>query len=97
MAVDTRTMEMLQTPSDDTNQFDLSWMDTTGERGFWAKPGRRGLTLEEINKGSYGVAPETSDQLTMAQRGSAARVGVPATGITSNEVVVDAGLRRDRL
>jgi len=80
MAVDTKTMEMLNTEPDTSEGLDLSWMDTTGERGMTAKPGRRGLTLEEINKGSYGVAPETSDELTMRQRGAATRPGVPRIG-----------------
>ncbi len=80
MAVDQKTMEMLHTASDDTQSVDLSWMDSTGERGFWAKPGRRGLTLEEINKGSYGDAPDESDALTMAPRGAAHLNGVPRIG-----------------
>ncbi len=79
MAVDQSTLEMLQTePTPEA--LDLSWMDQTGERGMWAKPGRRGLTLEEINKGSYGIAPDDSSNMTMALRGSAARVGVPRMG-----------------
>ena len=45
-----------------------------------AHPGRRGLTLEEINKGSYGVAPENAEDMTMAQRGSARANGVPRIG-----------------
>ena len=45
MAIDVK--EMLQTPGDDTQSVDLSWMENDAERGFWAKPGRRGLTLEE--------------------------------------------------
>jgi hypothetical protein len=80
MAVDTKTMEMLKTDPDISEGVDLSWMDTTGERGMRAHPGRRGLTLEEINKGSYGVAPENADDLTMAQRGSARAGGVPRIG-----------------
>jgi hypothetical protein len=45
MAVDQDTMHMLRAdPAPD--DLDLSWMQSTGERGFWAKPGRRGLTLE---------------------------------------------------
>ncbi len=78
MAVDTK--EMLQTEPDISEGLDLSWMDTTGERGMRAHPGRRGLTLEEINKGSYGVAPENAEDLTMAQRGSARANGVPRIG-----------------
>ena len=78
MAIDTQ--EMLKTASDDPSGVDLSWMEHTGERGFWAKPGRRGLTLEEINQGSYGVSPDESDALTMAPRGAATRNDVPRIG-----------------
>ena len=82
MAVDTKTMETLRTEPDLAEGLDLSWMDQTGERGINARPGRRGLTLEEINKSSYGRAPETSSQMTMAPRGAAPRVGVPRIGYT---------------
>ena len=80
MAVDTKTMEMLQTAPDISEGLDLSWMDNTGERGMRAHPGRRGLTLEEINKGSYGVSPENAEDMTMAQRGSGRANGVPRIG-----------------
>ncbi len=80
MAVDTKTMEMLTVEPDISEGVDLSWMDTVGEQGMRAKPGRRGLTLEEINQGSYGIAPDNSDELTMALRGSAHRNGVPRIG-----------------
>ncbi len=78
MAVDTK--EMLRTEPDITVGLDLSWMDQTGERGMNAKPGRRGLTLEEINKGAYGNPPETTEGMTSGLRGSARRVGVPRLG-----------------
>jgi hypothetical protein len=80
MAVDSKTMEMLSTEPDISEGLDLSWMENTGERGMNAKPGRRGLTLEEISKGSYGNAPETARELTMAPRGAARRTGVPRIG-----------------
>jgi hypothetical protein len=79
MAVDTTTLEMLRTepaPED----LDLTWMEKHGDLGMVAKPGRRGLTLEEINKGSYGKAPAISYAATAAVRGSAVRAGVPRTG-----------------
>ena len=34
MAVDTKTLEMLETEPDISEGLDLSWMDTTGERGM---------------------------------------------------------------
>lgn len=80
MAVDTETMQMLRTEPDISEGLDLSWMEQTGERGMTARPGRRGLTLEEINKSSYGNAPAMSNEQTMAIRGSARRTGVPRVG-----------------
>ena len=79
MAVDQSTLHMLQTEPE-PEALDLSWMDQTGERGMFAKPGRRGLTLEEINKGSYGDVPNESSSMTMASRGAALRNGVPRIG-----------------
>ena len=80
MAIDTKTAEMLATEPDIAEGLDLSWMDQAGERGMRAHPGRRGLTLEEINKGSYGSVPEISDDMTMGLRGGARRPGVPRVG-----------------
>jgi hypothetical protein len=80
MAVSQETMQMLRTEPDVAEGLDLSWMDQTGARGMTAKPGRRGLTLEEINKGEYGNAPVISNDMTGAIRGGAHRVGVPRTG-----------------
>ena len=79
MAVDQSTLEMLRTePAPE--ELDLSWMDAHGELGINAKPGRRGLTLEEINRGTYGASPEWSNAATAAVRGSASRAGVPRIG-----------------
>ena len=80
MAVDQKTLEMLHTEPDVTEGLDLSWMDQHGPLGMSAKPGRRGLTLEEVNRGAYGAAPEWSQSATAAVRGGAARVGVPRIG-----------------
>lgn len=79
MAVDQDTLSMLRAePAPE--ELDLSWMDKTGERGMTARPGRRGLTLEEINKGSYGAPPEESRTMTANVRGAATRSGVPRLG-----------------
>jgi hypothetical protein len=80
MAVDQKTSEMLRTEPDLSEDLDLSWLDQTGERGMAAKPGRRGLTLEEINQGTYGDAPAVSTSATLAPRGAARRDGVPRMG-----------------
>jgi hypothetical protein len=85
MAVDQKTMEMLHSEPDIAEGLDLSWMDQTGKRGMTAHPGRRGLTLEEINKGPYGEAPRSSDDMTMGLRGAAKRPGVPRVGYHNRE------------
>lgn len=80
MAVDQATLEMLRTEPV-PQELDLSWMDQHGELGMRARPGRRGLTLEEINKGSYGSPPAVATgNATAALRGAATRNGVPRIG-----------------
>ena len=38
-------------------EFDLGWMQAKSEWGVKATPSKRGLTLNDINVGSYGVIP----------------------------------------
>ena len=65
----------------DDNELDLSWIDTHGEWGIKASPdSKKGLTLSDIQIGSYGDAPDTSDNMTGRSRGSAARPGAYRTG-----------------
>ncbi|MBF6599260.1 MAG: ferritin-like domain-containing protein [Dehalococcoidia bacterium] len=59
---------------------DLSWLDAPTEWGVRGRPGKRGLTLDEVNVGSYGRVPEQSDSSDARPRGAAARAGVPRTG-----------------
>ena len=52
-------------------EYDLSWMHVNSEWGVKATPSKRGLTLDDINVGSYGVIPEdVSDSLSFAPRGA---------------------------
>ncbi len=52
-------------------EYDLGWMQVNSEWGVRATPGKRGLTLDDINVGSYGVIPkDTSDSLSFAPRGA---------------------------
>jgi hypothetical protein len=52
-------------------EYDLSWMEVNSEWGVKAQPSKRGLTLNDINIGSYGVIPaEASESLSFAPRGS---------------------------
>ena len=57
MAIDQDTMHMLhtETPAPD---LDLSWMEPGTEWGVRAQAGRRGLTVDDINVGSYGDSPD---------------------------------------
>ena len=75
MVVDQDTLHMLS--AEPEVELDLSWLKPGTEWGMSAKPGRRGLTLDEINQGSYGDAPEESASTTMRPRGAAARKAVP--------------------
>lgn len=52
---------------------DLSWLDRRGEWGIRAQPGSHGLTLADIQIGSYGDSPDQSDNMTGRPRGAAAR------------------------
>ena len=56
-------------------QYDLdtSWMQHMGEWGMRAEPGKRGLTLTEIQIGSYGDVPELSKNMSGRPRGAGER------------------------
>ena len=52
-------------------EFDLEWMQARSEWGMRATPSKRGLTLNDINVGSYGVIPEeVPDSRCFAPRGA---------------------------
>ncbi len=67
MAIDQDTLEKLRSESD-VPPLDLSWLDLDNVWGMRAKPGRRGLTLDEIEIGPYGEVPEASDNRTLRPR-----------------------------
>src|SRR5438105_6542547 len=79
MAVDRDLLHEIQTNEPETPDLDLSWMDGGSEWGVRARPGKRGLTLDEINVGVYGRVPERTNSQTARLRGSAERPGVPRT------------------
>jgi hypothetical protein len=59
MPVSEKVLEELRKEPD--VQLDLSWLNPPTEQGMSARPGRRGLTLEDVEQGSYGqvrAAPE---------------------------------------
>jgi hypothetical protein len=51
----------------------LDWMDRQGEWNTTATPGKSGLTLADIQLGSYGDTPDFSDNMTGRPRGAGAR------------------------
>ncbi|HKI73006.1 MAG TPA: hypothetical protein VJ998_00055 [Pseudomonadales bacterium] len=54
-------------------QLDLTWLDQMGEWGMKATPSKSGLTLADIQVGTYGDPPEHSDNMTGRPRGAGAR------------------------
>ncbi len=79
MPVSQDTLKVLRTETDYSG-LGLEWMQAGTERGITAKPGRKGLTLEEISIGSYGDIPESSRNYTVRPRGAAWRPNAPRTG-----------------
>jgi len=80
MAIEQDTLHTLKTESAETLPVDLSWLDIDQTWGISAKPGKRGLTLDEVNIGPYGPPGDESRDLTFHARGAAKREGVPRTG-----------------
>src|SRR3989449_3112872 len=78
MAIDVDTLQKLRTPMD-VPALDLSWLNLNDGHtyGLRAKPGKRGLTLDEIEIGPPGEVPEQSDNRSMRVRGSAPRPDAP--------------------
>ena len=78
MAIDLDTLEKLRSDMD-VPKLDLSWLNLDDERpwGMRAKPGKRGLTLDEIEIGTYGEVPAHTENRSMKPRGAVARPSVP--------------------
>ncbi|MFQ5933327.1 MAG: hypothetical protein ACE5KI_01630 [Dehalococcoidia bacterium] len=72
---------------------DLGWMEKRGEWGIRAEAGKRGLTLEDIQIGSYAEAPEYSYNRSGRSRGSVARSGGYRSGNYSISSKQDIWLR----
>src|SRR5712691_1127379 len=81
MAIDQDTLAKLRTETAEPAQpLDLSWLVTEENGHTWgmrAKPGKRGLTLDEIEIGPVGEVPEQSDNRSIRVRGSYARPDAP--------------------
>jgi len=79
MPVSATTLELLRTEPD-APQLDLSWLKPGTEWGMKANLGRKGLTLEQADQGSYGAVPDVTSNYTGRPRGAAARSGAPRLG-----------------
>ncbi|MPZ24471.1 MAG: ferritin-like domain-containing protein [Dehalococcoidia bacterium] len=83
MAIAPETLEKLrgemEPPTADLSWLDLSLPDTR------ATPGRRGLTLDDINVAPYGDPLETTSNFGMAPRGVGQRPEAPRKGVAYQE------------
>jgi hypothetical protein len=79
MAIDQDTLHKLREDYE-VPPIDLSWLNVDTQWGVRARPSKRGLTLDEVNIGAYGEAPEHSSNLTTRPRGAAARPEAPRIG-----------------
>ena len=77
---DQDTLQTLKTESAEPAPVDLSWLDLDQTWGMNAKPGKRGLTLDEVNIGPYGPPESDEAEATFRARGAAKRDGVPRLG-----------------
>jgi hypothetical protein len=83
MAVDPKVLEELR--KEPEVELDLSWLQPDSETGVRALPGKHGLTVENIQVGSYGQIPDTTRNFSMRPRGAAPRDGAQRLGIRWDE------------
>ena len=62
----------------------MRWAHVETERGVRARPGKKGLTIDAINVGSYGVVPEYWPGQTMQPRGAFLKPGAMSMGYSIN-------------
>ena len=67
----------------------FSWMNDTLEWGVRAQPGKRGLTMRDLNIGSYGEVPESSSDMSRRPRGAFPISGIPRTDLYALSARVD--------
>jgi len=79
MTTSDESLKAVQEYADDF-ELDLGWIDKQGEWGIRAEPDARGLTLSDIQVGTYGDAPDVSDNQTGRPRGAARRDDAYRTG-----------------
>src|SRR3990167_11364090 len=83
MAIDVDTLQKLRSEME-VPKLDLSWLNLDEEShwGMRAKPGKRGLALDEIEIGPYGEVPEHTDNRSLKPRGAFARPDAPRLPVT---------------
>lgn len=67
----------------------LAWMNDTLEWGVKVEPGRHGMTMRDINVGSYAEIPESSTDMSRRPRGASPVPGVPRTDFYALSSKVD--------
>lgn len=80
MAMAPETLAMLRADPEPPSA-DLSWMNKPLQ-GMRARPGRRGLTLDDINTGAYADIPDSSTNFGSAPRGVTRRPEAPRTRVS---------------
>jgi hypothetical protein len=83
MPVSEKVLEELRKEPD--VQLDLSWLNPPTEQGMSARPGRHGLTLEDVEQGSYGQVPTETGNWNMRLRGAAPLPNARRIGVRWNE------------
>jgi len=63
-------------------QLSMAWARVDTERGIRARPGKKGLTIDDINVGSYADVPELWPDQTMRPRGAYVKPGAVSMGYT---------------
>ena len=70
MVTENRLSDMRIEP--EVPDLDLSWLNLDTEWGTQSQPGRKGLTLQQINDSLYGEVPATTNDHSARPRGAAA-------------------------
>ncbi len=66
-------------------ELDLKWLEADTEKGVAARPGKHGLTVEEIQVGSYGDLPDETSNYNARPRGAAPWPGAGRLGLRWGE------------
>ena len=74
--------EMLLSGRGEGPTVSMAWAKVATERGIRAKVGKKGLTIDAINIGSYADVPDIWPDQTMRPRGSVVKPGAVSMGYT---------------